>query len=47
MKELPVEDAPGSGAVVADGDEFYLLDHCRTWHKSFIAAGLGGCLWKS
>lgn len=40
---LPTEDAPGSGALVAAGGEFYLLDHRRVWQ----AAGLGGCLWRS
>lgn len=44
---LPREDAPGSGAVVAEGGSFYLLDHRRTWRAADAAAHLGGCLWRS
>ena len=44
---LPVTDAPGSGALVADGGSFYLLDHTATWKRADAAAGMGGSLWKS
>lgn len=44
---LPVEDAPGSGAVVADGGGFYLLDHSRVWRRADGAVGIGGCVWRS
>ncbi len=47
LEELPTEDAPGSGAVVAEGGGFYLMDHNRTWHAADGAAGMGGCLWRS
>lgn len=47
VEELPAEDAPGSGAVVADGGDFYLLDHGRVWRKASEAGGMGGCLWRS
>lgn len=47
LAALPVEDAPGSGAVVAAGGGFYLLDHGRNWNRADLAAGLGGCLWRS
>lgn len=47
VEELPVEDAPGSGAVIADGGTCYLLDHNRIWRKASGAAGMGGCLWRS
>ena len=46
MAELPTDDAPGSGAVSADGGECYLLDHNRMWRKASGAAGMGGCLWR-
>ena len=44
---LPVSDAPGSGAVVADGGGFYLLDHAKEWKRADAAMQLGGSLWKS
>lgn len=47
LKELPAEDAPGSGAVVAEGGSFYLLDHHHTWREANPAVGMGGCLWRS
>ena len=47
LESLPTEDAPGSGALVAAGGEFYLLDHSRTWQAADSATGLGGCLWRS
>ena len=37
LATLPVTDGSGSGALVADGGGFYLLDH----------SGAGGCLWRS
>ena len=47
VSALPVTDAPGSGAVIADGGGFCLLDHSRAWRRADAAAGMGGCLWKS
>ena len=47
MPTLPVDDAPGSGAVVAEDGSFYLLDHGGCWNRADTAMGLGGCLWKS
>jgi hypothetical protein len=44
---LPVTDAPGSGALVAEGGRLYLLDHGRAWKRADAAAGMGGGLWKS
>ncbi len=44
---LPVTDAPGSVAVVADGGGCWLLDHAGVWRA---AEGLrigGGALWNS
>lgn len=54
IADLPAEDAPGSGALVADGGDMYLLDHARVWRRAGHAAlsaasvsGMGGNLWKS
>jgi hypothetical protein len=47
VSSLPVSDAPGSGALVADGGGFYLLDHGYVWRRADAAVGLGGSLWKS
>lgn len=47
VDELPVDDAPGSGAVIALGGNFFLLDHNHTWCAADSVQGLGGCLWKS
>ena len=47
LATLPAEDAPGSGAVVAAGGGFYLLDHCHNWNRADLAVGLGGCFWIS
>lgn len=44
---LPVTDAPGSGAVIAEGGGFRLLNHRREWKRADNALGLGGCLWRS
>ena len=43
---LPVSDAPGSGALTAEGGGMWLLDHNRVW-KRVDAAVLGGGLWRS
>ena len=45
LATLPVTDGPGSGAMVADGGGFYLLDHSRAWRRADGA--VGGCLWRS
>lgn len=48
LPALPVTDAPGSGALVADGGAFYLLDHGKVWRRADAAASsVGGGLWKS
>ena len=47
MATLPADDAPGSGAIVAEGGSFYLLDHGGAWKRADAAVGLGGCLWRS
>ena len=47
LAALPITDAPGSGAVVAFGGGFYLLDHSSVWQRADKATGLGGCLWRS
>lgn len=47
VEELPTDDAPGSGAVVADGGAFYLLDHTGAWRSADGAVGMGGYLWRS
>lgn len=47
LGSLPIEDAPGSGALVAQGGKLYLLDHNRVWQAAGSTAGWGGCLWRS
>ncbi len=47
LENLPVADAPGSGALIAEGGGLWLLDHNRTWRRANGAAALGGGLWKS
>ena len=47
VAELPVEDAPGSAALVADGGAFYLLNHRREWCAADGALRGGGNLWKN
>ena len=47
VPSLPVSDAPGSGALAADGGHFYLLDHKGVWNRADAAVGMGGCLWRS
>ena len=47
VAELPVEDAPGSAALVAEGGGFYVLNHGRAWCRTDQALGTGGGLWKS
>ncbi|MBP3667856.1 MAG: hypothetical protein J6K29_12510 [Clostridia bacterium] len=47
LEALPVADAPGSGALIAEGGGLWLLDHARTWRRANSAAALGGGLWKS
>ena len=47
VEALPVTDAPGSGALIADGGDFLLLDHNRVWRRADGAAAMGGGLWKS
>lgn len=47
VAELPASDAPGSGALVAEGGGFFLLDHHREWKRADTAAALGGGLWRS
>ena len=44
---LPVEDAPGSCAIVADGGEVFLLDHGKIWRSAPGMPGMGGGLWRS
>ena len=45
LATLPVTEGPGSGAMVADGGDFCLLDHSRTRRRADGA--MGGCLWRS
>lgn len=47
VADLPADDAPGSGALVAESGEFYVLNHGRSWCPVPGAVGLGGCLWRS
>ena len=47
LPSLPDDDAPGSGVLVADGGEFYVLNHSRAWCRADAAMGMGGCLWRS
>lgn len=47
VEALPTDDAPGSGALIALGGGFRLLDHNRVWQEADGAAGWGGCLWRS
>ncbi len=43
---LPVTTAPGSGAVLAAGGGFYILDHSGVWQRADDARSLiGGGLW--
>lgn len=44
---LPTDDAPGSGALVADGGRMFLLDHDKTWRAAGGLSGIGGSLWRS
>lgn len=44
---LPRDDAPGSGALVAEGSGFYLLSNSRTWCSCPRLFTMGGCLWRS
>ncbi len=50
LPTLPTTDAPGSGAMTAEGDLF-LLDHSGTWHvvgdASHVLGAMGGGLWNS
>ena len=46
LASLPVSDAPGSGALTAEGGGMWLLDHNRVW-KRVDTAVLGGGLWRS
>ena len=46
IHELPVEDAPGSAVLVAEGGALYLLNHRRAWCPADRAL-LGGGLWRS
>lgn len=46
LASLPVTDAPGSGALTAEGGGMWLLDHNRVW-KRVDTAVLGGGLWRS
>ena len=47
VSELPVNDAPGSAAVVAAGGAVYLLDHGGQWREASAMAGVGGYVWRS
>jgi hypothetical protein len=47
VSELPVSDAPGSGALVAEGGTLYLLDHGGRWREASAMAGMGGFVWKN
>ena len=47
IAELPVEDAPGSAALVAEGGAFYLLNHGRAWCVADCALLGGSGLWRS
>ena len=47
VSELPVSDAPGSGALVAEGGALYLLDHGGRWREASAMAGMGGFVWKN
>ncbi len=47
VSALPVEDAPGSCAIVAEGGAAFLLDHGKVWRSAPRIAGMGGGLWRS
>ena len=47
MRGLPVDDAPGSCAVIADGGQLFLLDHRKCWRRATGLQGMGGSLWRS
>lgn len=47
LDALPKDDAPGSGALVAEGGRFFVLNHAHNWCPADGAVGLGGCLWRS
>ena len=47
VSELPVSDAPGSGALVAEGGTLYLLDHGGRWREASAMVGMGGFVWKN
>lgn len=44
---LPCTDAPGSGALVADGGALFLLNHRGRWLPCGGGHGWEGSLWKS
>ena len=46
VSHLPVEDAPGSCAVVADGGCVFLLDHGKVWRSAEGLGGVGGYVWR-
>ena len=47
VSELLVSDAPGSGALVAEGGALYLLDHNCRWREASAMTEVGGCIWRS
>lgn len=47
VADLPVEDAPGSAALAAEGGAFYILNHKRTWCRSERGLWGGEGLWKN
>ena len=47
VNALPVEDAPGSAAVVAEGGAFFILNHGRVWCAAGRCPGGGGGSWIS
>lgn len=47
VARLPVEDAPGSVALVAEGGAFYILNHGRVWCRADQALWGGGYVWKN
>ena len=47
LDTLPTDDAPGSGALVAEDCGFYILNNSRCWCNSPRFSVMGGNLWSS
>ena len=47
LDAIPTDDAPGSGALVAEDCAFYILNNSRCWCYNPRFSVMGGNLWSS